>query len=56
MVMTLYAYASTELGLDRQTRPERTSNVANDNKGLQYHGTGNNKIASMGAITELEVV
>lgn len=51
--MRVCAYARIELRLDHQTRPERTSNVANDNKGLQYHCTGNNKMASMGAITEL---
>lgn len=53
MVIRVCVYARIELRLDHQTRPERTSNVANDNKGLQYHCTGNNKMASMGAITEL---
>lgn len=43
-------YGHIEFWLDHQTRPERTSD---DNKGLQYYSTGNNKMASMGAITEL---
>lgn len=43
-------FGHIELQLDHQTRPERTSD---DNKGLQYYCAGNNKIASMGAITEL---
>lgn len=52
--MSACGFAHIELQLDHQTRPERTSNVANDNKGLQYYCIGNNKMASMDAITELQ--
>lgn len=50
---SMCACLRTELRLDHQTKPERTGNIANDNNGLQEHCTGNNKMVSMGAITEL---